>query len=119
MDLLIGILLGAAANTLGWVIVSRRRPKYEVPMDSRVTFAMYDREGNALTERELVSIGGDGANVRTIEAKAIRTGRLHHGVVFIGEYGTVFQMEGGSETVQVGDTYMIPPGGWRTALTPE
>ena len=88
------------------------------PVDSTVSFALFDPEGNQLTERALVSIGSVGKNIRPIVARVDRSGDVHHGVIFLGEYGAVVEISGVSH-VTAGDTYVIPPGAWQTDMLEE
>jgi len=87
--------------------------KIEFPIDSTMSFALFDPEGNQLTNRALVSIGSVGANIRPIVAEVVRTGPVHHGVIYMGEYGTVVETSG-APYVKAGDSYIIPPGAWQT-----
>lgn len=89
----------------------------ELPVDSLLTFAMYDAEGNQLTERAMFSVGPDGSNKRLITTKVIRNGIIHHGVAFVGEIGSILDIHG-TNYVTVGDTYAIPPGNWNTDFRP-
>lgn len=118
LEFALGVLLGGVIVVAGWFAWWRkvRNMSIDLPMDSLVTFAMYDEQGEALTERTLVSVGMDGRNQRPIVAPVIRNGAIHHGVVFIGECGSVLDMVSGEKFLTAGDQYVILPGHWTTDL---
>ena len=116
---LLSFLVGAGGAA--YVVFKWHKRVYEnigFPVDSPVSFALFDPEGNQLTDRALVSIGGAGANIRPIVANVQRSGSVHHGVIYLGEYGAVVETSGVSY-VREGDTYVIPPGAWQTDMLGE
>ena len=118
LEFAIGALVGGGIVLAAWFAWWRkiRNTNIDLPLDSLITFALYDHEGNELTERTLVSVGLDGRNARPIVAPVIRNGAVHHGVVFIGECGSVLDMVSGEKYLTVGDQYVILPGNWNTNL---
>ena len=88
----------------------------EFPIDSTISFVLYDRLGHQLTERTLVSVGGDGANARQITAPVIKSGQIHHGVIFMGEYGSLIDDIQPTPFVTEGDLYVIGAGNWHMQL---
>jgi hypothetical protein len=117
MEYLIGFVGGFVFALLAALVVWRKFAEiYVPPLDSLLTFALFDGEGNQLTDRAMISIGGDGVNVRPVVANVIRTGAIHHGVIYLGEYGSVIETSG-DPFVQIGDTYVVPVGEWSTELT--
>ena len=88
----------------------------DIPVEALLSFALFDAEGNQLTERSLVFVGGDGSNSRQIAAPVIRSGQIHHGVVYIGEYGALIDEMTPMPFVQAGDLYVIGTGNWHVQL---
>jgi len=115
MGYLIGFIAGAIGAIIVGSVIWNRIEKPEFPADSTMSFALFDPEGNQLTDRALVSIGSVGVNIRPIVAKVYRSGPVHHGVIYMGEYGTVVETSG-APYVKAGDSYVIPPGAWQTDI---
>ena len=117
MEHLIAVAVGALVGFIVRGLVQKDVEFRDVfPVDSTISFALFDDTGNQLTERALVSIGTTGYNVRPIVAQVQKSGPVHHGVIFMGEYGAVVETSG-VHSVEAGDTYVIPIGAWQTDLS--
>jgi len=88
----------------------------DIPVEALISFALFDVEGNQLTERSLVFVGGDGSNSHQIAAPVIRTGQVHHGVLYMGEYGALIDEMSPLSFVRAGDLYVIGEGNWHMQL---
>lgn len=110
--------LGFVVGVFFWAFVrsGSKKPEISIPRDSVLSLALFDDQGNQLTDRALVSIGVDGFNARPIVAHVLRSGPVHHGVIYLGEYGSVVETDGDSHVAE-GDEYIILPGDWKTELT--
>lgn len=88
----------------------------DIPVEALISFALYDADGNQLTERSLVFVGGDGSNSQPMAAPVIRSGQVHHGVMFMGEYGALINEMSPMPFVTAGDLYVIGAGNWHMQL---